>query len=231
MKQHHEYYEDEQRPDRRIGGIRALLGVVAPVLAIVAILLLIGGIGTVLAAPASAHASFVGSDPAEGSALGELPDVVVMSYSEEIAPQFVDTAVVPPGGQPVPTEASVSGVDVTVDLAAADLPADTAGTWSVVARVVSVDGHPVEHTTTFEVQAAAAPPVSEAPSAVAGPTDSTGVPVEPSPSAVATDPVAAVTDGLPVWAVVLLAAAAVGAGVVAVVVQLRRRPPGSTEAR
>lgn len=247
MKRHHEYYEDEQRPDRRIGGVRALLGLATPVVAIVAILLLVGGIGTILAAPASAHASFLGADPAEGTVVTELPGVVVLTYSEEIAPQFVATAVVPPGGEPVATEASAAGADVSVDLAAAHLPADVAGTWSVVARVVSVDGHPVEHTTTFEVAAAAAsqpsatppsapsaePPAAPStapPSAVAGPS-ATGpsVTAEPSPSPVATDPVAAVTDGLPVWAAVLLAAGAVGAAVVAVVVQLRRRPPGSTE--
>ncbi len=196
------------------------------------------------AAPASAHAAFTGSDPAEGAQVAELPAAVVMSYSEEIAPQFVETAVVAPDSTTVPTEASVAGADVTVDLAGADLPA-LPGTWQVVARVVSVDGHPVEHTTSFVV--AEAPPsaapepsvttsapapgpstgTAAAPAAPAAPTASSAPQDEPSGAGtdLPADPVAAAGDALPRWVVVAGAAALVLAAAAALLVQLRRRPP------
>lgn len=206
-------------------------------------LLLAGVLALVTAAPASAHARFVGSDPAEGAVLSALPDAVVMTYSEDIAPQFVDTAVVPPGGDPVVTEAAVAGVDVTVDVAGAGLD-PAAGTWQVVARVVSADGHPVEHTATFEVEAA---PEAAGTADPADPADPSGAAatVAPSadaatvlpsaaddtpgaePSALAGDPTASVTDGLPRWAVLPLALAALAAGGVALAVHLRRRTPPS----
>ncbi|MGJ7452420.1 copper resistance CopC family protein [Aquipuribacter sp. MA13-13] len=138
-----------------------------------AVLTVLAVAGVLTAAPASAHAEWLGSDPEEGSVLTELPAAVVMTYSEEIAPDFVDTAVVPPGGEPIPTVGTADGVDVVVDLAgAADVVAvaDQAGEWQLVARVVSADGHPVEHTTTFEVEpavAAAPAPAAEPPPAPA----------------------------------------------------------------
>ena len=92
--------------------------VTAPSALLLALVLVLLG-----AAPASAHARFTGSDPAEGAQLPTLPAAVVMSYSEEIAPQFVETAVVTPDGTTVPTAASVAGTDVSVDLAGADLTA------------------------------------------------------------------------------------------------------------
>ena len=113
-----------------------------------------------------------------------LPGAVVMSYSEDVAPQFVETAVVAPDGTTVPTGAAVDGPDVTVDLAGADLP-DLAGSWQVVARVVSVDGHPVEHTTTFVVEQAAPPatadPTPEAPATPAAASPAPGRPPSPRP--------------------------------------------------
>lgn len=215
---------------------------------LLAVLLLLGGLlAVLLAGPASAHARFEGSDPAEGAVLAELPATVVMSYSEAIAPQFVDTAVVPPGGEPVTTTAAADGTDVTIDLGAPELAAAAAeaGTWQVVARVVSADGHPVEHTTTFLLQ-----PAATVPSPATEPTGST----EPAPAtqgATATDgspgtdaattpdatgsssspaplgdgPVAALGDGLPGWAGVLVVLAVLAAGAATLVAVLRRRPP------
>ncbi len=197
-------------------------------------LVVLSGGSAVLAVPASAHARFERSDPAEGALLTQLPAAVVMSYSEEIAPQFVDTAVVPPGGDPVITESTADGLDVTLDLAGSTGLADAGevvGAWQVVARVVSTDGHPVEHTVSFELdpaEVAAARPAAGA-NGAAPPVPSTTAPASDAPAeeptAVTGDPVALVTDGLPSWALgagaVLLALAA-GA---ALVVQLRRRPP------
>ncbi|MGJ7441757.1 copper resistance protein CopC [Aquipuribacter sp. MA13-6] len=130
------------------------------------------------ASPASAHARFLGSDPEEGAVVQALPDAVVMTYDEAIAPQFVDTAVVPPGGDPVVAESTAVGTDVIVDLAATVGLVDvvsTGGEWQVVARVVSVDGHPVEHTTRFVLE----PPAVLEPSVAAQPTAVPEVPEAP----------------------------------------------------
>lgn len=220
------------------------LGVAAALL-VAAVVALLGAV------PASAHAQFTGSDPTEGAQLEQLPADAVMSYSEDITPQFVETAVVTPDGTLVPTTATVQGRDVSVDLSAADVLAHAgqSGSWQVVARVVSVDGHPVEHTTTFalaesESESESAP--ESAPEATSGPTSGTsagagtgvlGAAVAASPAATdpaaepTTDsspgpiePAAALTDGLPSWAVVLAAAAVVAAAGAALLVQLRRRP-------
>lgn len=178
------------------------------------------------AAPASAHARFLDADPEEGAVVQALPDTVVMSYDEEIAPHFVDTAVVPPGGDPVQAESTAEGTDVVVDLAAtaglADL-ATSGGEWQVVARVVSVDGHPVEHTTRFVLEPPAAPEPSVAPEPTAAPessaspeptTGSTAPTSEttpaaptadeesPAPTTIAADPASDTSTGLPGWVVV-----------------------------
>lgn len=215
-----------------------------PIHAVVVVLVLVAT-GVLTAAPASAHASWLGSDPEEGTVLTELPEVVVMTYSEDIAPQFVDTAIVPPGGEPVPAEASTDGTTVTIDVAAAATQAATAGEWQVVARVVSVDGHPVEHTTTFEVEEAPAAPTGD-PTPAPGPSraDATEPAAEPTPApasaapaasqpeaaaspptvSLESDPASGTAGGVPLWAVLLLGLGAVAAAAV-VVVRLRRRPP------
>jgi methionine-rich copper-binding protein CopC len=209
--------------------------VVGPVVAVV-VMLLVGVVSTVLALPAMAHARFVGSDPAEGARLAEAPGSVVMSYSEEISPQFVDTAVVPPGQEPVVTEAVVAGSDVTVEIAAAGVDLTTPGEWQVVARVVSADGHPVEHTARFVVEAAAAPAATTEPAddegvePTAAATDEAAVEATEEPADPATslpdDPADALRDGVPTWLGVLLALGVAGAGAAAVVVVLRRRDSG-----
>ncbi|WP_380165023.1 copper resistance protein CopC [Jannaschia sp. R86511] len=203
------------------------------------------------AAPASAHARFLGSDPEEDTTVTALPDVVTMSYNEEIAPQFVDTAVVPPGGEPIVTGSAAEGTDVLIDLAAsADLAdlATTSGEWQVVARVVSVDGHPVEHTTSFVLDAPE-PSVAPEPSPAAEPTPepspaaesapvaeatpeaaaTSAAPSPPSPEAttIAADTTAGTSDGLPTW--VTVAGVVVLALLAAVGVVVYRRRQGASD--
>ncbi|WP_336924065.1 copper resistance CopC family protein [Aquipuribacter sp. SD81] len=174
------------------------------VLPFLAATLLAGGVVLASAPAASAHAQFLGSDPEEGSTVDALPAVVVMTYDEDISPQFVDTAVIPPGGEPVVVEATVDGVDVSVpvadDPALADLVDDpaAAGEWQVVARVVSVDGHPVEHTSDFvlpESAIAAAPAPKPSPGSSDAASEAPAAPVEtPDPSAVEVEATAAPTE-------------------------------------
>lgn len=173
---------------------------------------------------ALAHAQFLSSDPAEGASLDQLPAEVAFVYSEALSTDFVDAAVVPPGGEVVTADTRVEGSTLHVDMASAGSPA--AGTWQVVARVVSEDGHPVEQTSTFVLTGAdpAAGPASgagPAAAAAAAPADATdpSAPQTEAPAEDSADPMAG--QDLGVLGVVLVVAIGL-AGAAAVVVHLRR---------
>lgn len=179
-------------------------------------------------APAQAHTNFLGSDPEEGAVLAELPTEVRLNYSEDLAPQFVDAAVVPPDGGAAPVEPRVEGASLVVPVAGAAPAAD--GEWQVVTRVVSADGHPVEHTVTVTVTGSAAGSGSGADATDAA-DPATDLATDPAP---ATDP-ATTTDPEPTSADPLAGQSIGGVGVVlvlatalaavgALVVHLRRRP-------
>lgn len=184
------------------------------------------------ASPASAHARLVSSDPPEGTSVSALPSEVTLTYSEEVAPQFVQASLVPPSGEALPLAVRVEGPALVVDVAALS-PEVLPGEWKVVARVVSVDGHPVESTTTFTV----APPVAPAPpevSALPSPETSTvpvpspevstpvEEPLETTPSENPRPPVAPADPRPPVAPELWWVLAALLVGVVAVLL-LRRR--------
>lgn len=193
------------------------------------------------AAAASAHTELLSTDPAEGSVLQDLPIEAAFTYSDEISPEFVDAALVAPAGaEPVPVDAVVEGSIVHVPVAGFVEPAD--GQWQVVVRVVSADGHPVEHTLAFQL---AAPTAAEptAPQGDGGEPSPEQTPVEtpdpateatpqPSPAPPAVDdtepldeepgnPLAELVTGT---AGAVLGGLALLAAVVAAVVHLRRRP-------
>jgi methionine-rich copper-binding protein CopC len=115
-----------------------VLGVVLPVL------LAAAGLG---AAPASAHAALVGSDPADGSTQAVAPSRITLTFNQNVG-QPADVAVAAPDG---------TQVDVTmVRAVGADLTATVAdvgqrGTYRASYRIVSADGHPVTGTVTYEV--------------------------------------------------------------------------------
>lgn len=120
---------------------RRLFGAVAAVLAVLALLL--------TAAPASAHATLVASDPAEGEVLAEAPDVVTFTFDEPVVLSDGSVQVFDAAGEPVGSSAGARDAVVT-----ADLPDGlTDGTYVVVWRVVSTDGHPITGSLTFSVGA------------------------------------------------------------------------------
>lgn len=104
------------------------------------LVLLLAGSG-----PASAHAALVGSDPADGATVATVPESVSLDFNEPIG--TTDVAVTAPDGSQV----DVSGVEA-MDRTVTARVADTSqrGTYTVAYRVVSVDGHPVAGTFTFE---------------------------------------------------------------------------------
>ena len=92
--------------------------------------------------PASAHASLVGSDPADGAELAAAPSAITFTFNENIGnPAYI--AVTAPNGSKVDV-GDVRAIDNKVTAA---LPAvDQKGRYTASYRVVSADGHPVEGT-------------------------------------------------------------------------------------
>lgn len=111
---------------------------------LVAVLTVVGAAG-----PASAHATLVATDPAEGAVLAEAPGTVTFTFDEPVQ-------LVPDGllafdaeGQRVDVEPSAKGVEVT-----GRLPGELDdGTYVITWRVVSADGHPIAGSLTFHVGA------------------------------------------------------------------------------
>ncbi|MCX6400506.1 MAG: copper resistance protein CopC [Propionibacteriales bacterium] len=121
-----------------------------------------------MAAPASAHASLVSTDPAEGAVLAAAPEEVTFTFDESV--QLVPDGLLAfdASGDPVEIDASASGKVVT-----GDLPSDLDdGTYVLTWRVVSADGHPIAGSLTFHIGAPSAkvePPKT-------GPTDPGALP-------------------------------------------------------
>ena len=94
------------------------------------------------AGPAAAHASLVGSDPADGSSIEASPTSITFTFNETIGnPAYV--AVRAPDGSKVGVS-DVSAVDAEVSATLA--ASDQKGRYTATYRVVSADGHPVEGT-------------------------------------------------------------------------------------
>ena len=108
------------------------------------------GLGLVVAAatPASAHASLVSVDPADGARLDESPATVRLTFSERVSAGLGGVRVLGPDGAEVQEGAArTDGPEVSVDLRP-DLPD---GTYVVTYRVTSADGHPVRGGSVFGV--------------------------------------------------------------------------------
>lgn len=188
------------------------------------------------AAPASAHNTLRGSDPADGATVPTAPDAITLTFDQHALELGTEVVVTAEDGTTV-NEGPVQLGDVTVvQPLAAERPA---GAYVVSWRVTSADGHPLTGTLRFVASeavtagGAAAPGDAPAdgaadPTADATPTDdATPTPTDdatPSPTATAdaTDPSDDVTaapisapadQGTPAWvwivvAVVVLAALA-----------------------
>ncbi|WP_262849628.1 copper resistance CopC family protein [Mumia quercus] len=167
----------------------------------------------VSAAPAGAHSALVDSTPREGQTLTAAPTTIELTYSEDVqeigafvALRDADDAVV------AELEPRISGAVVT-----AQVPTTlAAGRYSVVWRVVSSDGHPIQGAIPFSVEGAAPSPTpTPSPETTAPPAkaDQTDAASEEDDS-----------DGTPVLVVALAAVAAVVAlGTAALVARRRNR--------
>lgn len=115
--------------------------------ALIAFILLIGGLGlgVALAPAASAHTVLLNVQPADGATIASAPSQVVLTFNEPVQSSTLQLAVTNSAGATVSKEPpAVAGTVVTQALPA--LPNDT---YTVAYRLVSVDGHPVTATTSF----------------------------------------------------------------------------------
>ena len=152
-----------------------------------------------LAGTASAHATLIGSDPADGATLQAPPTTVTLTFDDTLENfEPVVTVTGPDGNQYQSGATTIDGVT----LSTAVLPLTAAGTYTIAYRVVSDDGHPVEGQVRFDLAVPA--PVSQAPvdtpvttaSASPTPTSSGSAPSSSAPSSSATAPAAStVTTG------------------------------------
>lgn len=116
---------------------------------------LIGGTGLAVAVPtvvtapvAAAHSVLLSIDPQDGVEVAGSPEQIVLTFNEEINPNFVTVAVTSEGDSTnrVAGDPTVDGATVTAQVS--DL---AAGEYTVGYRVTSADGHVVSGSSTFRV--------------------------------------------------------------------------------
>ena len=153
-------------------------------------------VSPLLATPASAHNPPPVPTPADGAVLDAVPAEVRLDYSAPILEVGSVLEVTGPDGTQVSDGASTVGEKEVVQAIVDAGP----GEYTLVWRVTSEDGHPVDGTSTFTVTAAApstapaetsAAPTSEAPTTDAPTSEA---PTTPAPSATAA-PTPAPEDG------------------------------------
>ncbi|XVV17573.1 copper resistance CopC/CopD family protein [Actinoplanes sp. CA-131856] len=119
--------------------------------------LLVGFFAVLLgpAAPASAHAALVNSDPANGTIVPDAPNKVTLTFSESVQLLSGKIQVLAPDSSRADQgEPTVDGGTVTIPLRSGG----GRGTYLVSYRVISADSHPVGGSITFSVGAASTPP-------------------------------------------------------------------------
>ncbi|GEA87608.1 copper resistance CopC family protein [Cellulomonas cellasea] len=225
-------------PGDRRSGVRARVrGSFAVLVATLAAVLAGLALAVLGAGPAAAHSALVSSDPADGSTPATVPAQVTLTFNEPAVALGTVVEVRAPDGRVVSSgDAVLADAGVTQALSG-DLPA---GTYSVLWRVTSADGHPIEGQLTFTAQgpatagdvpaasdpataAATATPTAE-PTPAPTPTTAAGAPeATESAEPAERDPAAQASATNTLLAGTVAALAALG---VVVAVLIRRRPHG-----
>lgn len=106
---------------------------------------------------ASAHATLLGTDPADGAALDEPPSTITLNFNEPVEPVAESMRLVDSTGRDHPVEAASRDDDVVVEIGPGLGDGDYALNW----RVISADDHPISGVLGFSVGTGTAPPPSE----------------------------------------------------------------------
>jgi copper resistance protein C len=185
--------------------------------------ILVSATATVLVAgaPAQAHNSLVEAVPAKDAKLTKVPAQVKLKFLQELDERYLTIAVTDAQKQKVTDEAPEADGQVGTLALPETLPD---GKYTVAYRVVSKDGHTVQGSYTFSLDA----PLSASSEPAPAPSASEAAPVPASPSASAPAAQLASDEGAAsegggngmVIALVVLGVVLVGAGVA---VLLRRR--------
>ncbi|HLT83036.1 MAG TPA: copper resistance CopC family protein [Phototrophicaceae bacterium] len=197
--------------------------------AVVAALLLVVLTGALVPA-AQAHDVLVESQPAADAVLEESPDAVVLTFNNPpLAVGSAITVVDVSGAVVAQGEGTVEGNDVVLPLGEPLPSGDLEVRW----RVASSDGHPIEGTFGFTLDAPAAEPSEPVAPTTAATTTAPAAPESSGPTAGVEATSAAADEaeepanglaGLPTWLKVAIGVAALGAvaGLVVLVVKRLR---------
>ena len=174
------------------------------------------------ASSAQAHDELISSTPASGEVLKNAPTSLVLTFSGDIKKIGTILELNAADGQKVGTTFKIDRRDVTVT---PEAPLSN-GSYTLVARVVSSDGHPIAKDIDFEVNdptavASSAPATAKAPDSIA-PAAGSAPAAEPTATAGDSDsnqPLAGMPAGL-TWTI--LAAAGIGM-IVLVLLKVRRQ--------
>lgn len=143
--------------------------------------MLLALVGLLLLAPvrAWAHIELAESDPADGAALSKVPSTVTMTFSEDVTGPAQVAVTAPNGTRMQDGDPATADATVTQRIKAPGND-ETAGTWTVAYRVLSIDGHAVTGEMVFTVDGKGNPATAtESPAAAPSPSDSAD-PADPS---------------------------------------------------
>lgn len=178
---------------------------------------------------ASAHDALISSSPEADATVDTLPSEIVLTFSAELitGEGATEMVVTDAEGTSVTDGAAVTeGSAVTQPLVAEA----AAGTYHVVWKVVSSDGHPTSGEYFFSVTTSTVStptPETGDPTASAAPTSAPLESIAPSPTAT-TEEVAAASDGVGVFVIVgIVVLVAVVAVAVWLIVRARRKAPAT----
>jgi len=165
------------------------------------IALLLGAALAMIGAPAYAHDELIGSSPAAGSEVAQLPDEITLTFSGVLLDEAGTTQVVvtdASGTDLTDGDPTLDGTKLTQPLAAGTA---ASGIVTVTWRVVSSDGHPVSDQFTFTVAGGADTTPTESSPAEASPAaTATPAPTGTAPAPTGTAPPADDEGGSPaVW--------------------------------
>ena len=169
----------------------------------VAAITLICGLALLFGAgPASAHASLIGSDPAEGASVDAAPSEITLEFNEVPQAEFSAVTVVGPDGTAYQDgEIAADGTTLRVGVA----PLGAAGDYEIGYRVISADGHPIIGSIPFTL-------TTDGPAAAAATSAAEPAPADAEPAAAA-PAIPADGGGMPVWPWIVGAVVVVGGGV------------------